>query len=148
MDRQEFIQASMLVPLLLAGTAEAAGSQAHAFDEFIDLFYRQKRVREAFGKYVAEDYIQHSLGMAQGRDAAIEVLAPMFARENFRITPVRTLRDGQLVAVILDVQVGDAVSALVIDIFRHARGKLVEHWDVKLEIPADQRAHFFDGLKS
>jgi predicted SnoaL-like aldol condensation-catalyzing enzyme len=86
--------------------------------------------------------------MAQGRAAAIEVLAPMFARKNFHIAPLRTLSDRDLAMVILDVQVGSAVRAIVIDIYRRAHGKLVEHWDLKYEIPEAQRAAYFDGMQS
>ena len=146
MNRQEFLKVSLLAPLLLADTADAEGVKPQAFDEFIDLLYRQKRVSAAFEKYAVEDYIQHSPGMAQGRKAAIEVLTPMFARENFSIRPARALHDGRLLVVLLDVRLGDAVRAMVVDIFRHAHGRLVEHWDLKLEIPVDQRAHYFDAL--
>lgn len=146
MNRSEFLGAALLAPLLMTGTPAEAGTQPQALDEFIELFYRRKRVREAFEKHVAADYIQHSAGMAQGREAAIAVLEPMFARENFRIEPVRVLRSANLLAVILDVHVGDAVRAMVVDIFRHAGGKVLEHWDLKYEIPAEQRDHYFDGM--
>lgn len=60
--------------------ARNVGRARRDFEHFCDLFYRQKRVREAFETYVAADYIQHSADMAQGRDAAIATLEPMFAR--------------------------------------------------------------------
>ncbi len=147
MNRSEFLGAALLAPLLLASARVEAASHPQALDDFIDLFYRQKRVREAFDRYVATEYIQHSAGMAQGREAAIAVLEPMFARENFLIDPVRVLRSADLMAVILDVRVGDAVRAMVVDIFRHARGKILEHWDLKLDIPAAQRENYFDGMR-
>ena len=147
MNRSEFLGAALLAPLLLANAPVEAASHSQTLDEFIDLFYRQKRVREAFEKNVAAEYIQHSAGMAQGREAAIAVLEPMFARENFRTEPVRVLRSTDLLVVILDVRVGDTVRAMVIDVFRHARGKILEHWDVKLDIPAAQRESYFDGMR-
>lgn len=133
--------------MLSADSNAGSESQVGDLDGFIELFYRQKRVREAFDRYVSEEYIQHSVGMAQGREAAMAVLEPMFARENFLIDPVRVFRNADLLAVILDVRVGDSARAMVIDIFRHAHGKVLEHWDVKLEIPAEQRDHYFDGMK-
>jgi predicted SnoaL-like aldol condensation-catalyzing enzyme len=147
MNRSEFLGAALLAPLLFADAPVEAASHAQTLDDFIDLFYRRKRVREAFERYVAAEYIQHSAGMAQGREAAVAVLEPMFARENFRIEPVRVLRSANLMAVILDVRVGDNVRAMVIDVFRHARGKILEHWDVKLDIPAAQRDSYFDGMR-
>lgn len=148
MKRSEFLRAAMLAPLALAGVATPAAPHRHEFDDFVELFYRKKKVREAFDKYVAEDYRQHSAGMAQGREAAIAVLEPMFARAAFHIEPVRVWHDADLLAVILDVRVGDSVRAMVIDLFRHAGGRLREHWDLKFEIPAEQRDHYFEGLKS
>lgn len=147
MDRAQFLKATLLAPMLLAGGAAGAAHPADGFDGFIDLFYRQKKVRKAFEDYVAEDYVQHSVGIGQGREAAIAVLEPMFGRENFLIEPVRVLREADLVIVVLDVRVGDAVRALVVDLFRHAGGKIREHWDVKLEIPEGQREHYFDGMR-
>jgi len=147
MNRSEFLGAALLAPLLLAGEPAQAAPHTQALDDFIELFYRQKRVREAFEKYVAAEYIQHSAGMAQGREAAVAVLEPMFARENFRVAPVRVLHSAGLMAVILDVRVGDAVRTMVVDIFRHAGGKVLEHWDVKFEIPAAQRDSYFDGMR-
>jgi predicted SnoaL-like aldol condensation-catalyzing enzyme len=122
-------------------------ADAHTrFEAFCDLFYRQKRVRAAFEAHVVPDYIQHSTGMAQGREAAILALEPMFARPAFQITPLRTLWDGDLSSVILHVRVGDAVEAVVVDIFRHGSGGIVEHWDVKAELDLQQRQHYFDGF--
>lgn len=116
------------------------------FEAFCNLFYRQKRVRAAFEALVVPDYLQHSAGMAQGREAAILALEPMFARPTFQITPLRTMWDGDLSSVILRVRVGDAVEAIVVDLFRHGSGGIVEHWDVKAELDLQQRQHFFDGF--
>jgi predicted SnoaL-like aldol condensation-catalyzing enzyme len=124
----------------------AAPDLHRRFDAFCELFYRQKRVRAAFESHVADDYIQHSAGMAQGREAAILALEPMFARANFTVTPVRTLWDGHLATVILDVRMGEVVRAIVVDIYRHDRERIVEHWDVKAEIDTARRDSYFDGL--
>jgi predicted SnoaL-like aldol condensation-catalyzing enzyme len=147
MERTDFLKLALAAPLLLAADPVGASTVDREFAEFCGLFYRQKRVRAAFEKHVAEDYIQHSAGMAQGRAAAIATLEPMFGRETFQITPLRTLTDRDLALVILDVKVGDAVRAMVIDIYRRAGGKLVEHWDLKYEIPEAQRAGYFGGLQ-
>lgn len=116
------------------------------FEAFCNLFYRQKRVRAAFEAHVVPHYIQHSAGMAQGREAAILALEPMFARPAFQITPLRTLWDGDLSSVILRVRVGPSVEAVVVDIFRHGDGGIVEHWDVKAELAPQQQPHYFDGF--
>jgi predicted SnoaL-like aldol condensation-catalyzing enzyme len=148
LDRKTFLMGGLLAAgLLPARQARAASRARRDFERFCDLFYRQKRVREAFETYVAPDYIQHSAGMAQGRDAAIATLEPMFSRAGFETVPVRTFWEGNLSGVILDVRVGDAVRAIVVDFFRHAGGRIVEHWDVKAELGAEQRGGYFDGLR-
>ena len=147
MDRSDFLKASLLIPLLGAGAASAA-QPADGLDDFIDLFYRKKNVRAAFEKHAVPDYIQHSAGMAQGREAAITTLEPMFARDTFHIEPVRVLRGGNLIAVILDVRVGDTVRAMVVDMYRHDHGKIREHWDVKFEIPTGQGDQYFSGFRA
>lgn len=147
-DRKTFLLQAAAATTLSGRTAGAAQSpDLHGrFDDFCDLFYRRKRVREAFEAHVAPDYIQHSSGMAQGREAAIQALEPMFGRANFSVTPTRTIWDGSLATVILDVRVGEGVRAIVIDLYRYDHGRIVEHWDVKAEIEPDQREHYFDGL--
>ena len=49
-------------------------SNREIVERFIDLFYRQGRVREAFETYVAENYIQHNPLAPDGRAAAIAAL--------------------------------------------------------------------------
>ncbi|MCC7461887.1 MAG: nuclear transport factor 2 family protein [Gammaproteobacteria bacterium] len=145
-SRQAFLRGALLALLASPAAAQPLTRSQKSFEAFCDLFYRQKRVRAAFEAHVVVDYIQHSAGMAQGREAAIAVLEPMFSRPEFRITPLRTLWDRDLSSVILDVQAGDAVRAIVVDIFRHAQGKIVEHWDVKAELAPGQRDTYFSGF--
>lgn len=147
-DRKSFLlQAAAAASAMTGPAAAAAAPDLHRrFESFCDLFYRQKRVRAAFEAHVAEDYIQHSAGMAQGREAAILALEPMFGRASFTVTPIRTLWDGNLATVILDVRVGEEVRAIVVDLYRHDQGRIVEHWDVKAEIDPARRGSYFEGL--
>lgn len=48
-------------------------------EDFARLFYTERDVRQAFEKHVAPDYIQHNPGIADGREAAIRALTPMFS---------------------------------------------------------------------
>ena len=150
-DRKTFLLQAAAAATIL-GTSDVIAAQPpelhRRFEDFCDLFYRRKRVREAFEAHVASDYLQHSAGMAQGREAAIQALEPMFGRTNFSVTPVRTIWDGNLSTVILDVRVGDDVRAIVIDLYRHDQGRIVEHWDVKSEIEPGRRERYFDGLQT
>lgn len=145
LDRKQFLSLAGILPLAAAAGAQATAPPA--LDTFCALFYRQKRVRAAFEQYVAVDYIQHSNGMAQGREAAIKVLEPMFARPEFLINPVSTITQGALSIVMLDVRVGSGIRAAVMDMFRWQDGLIREHWDLKQELTVDQAATYFDRLR-
>jgi predicted SnoaL-like aldol condensation-catalyzing enzyme len=145
LDRKQFLGLAGILPWAATGAAQA--NAPAALEHFCSLFYRQKKVRAAFERYVAVDYIQHSNGMAQGRDAAIAVLDPMFARPHFTVTPVSTITQGALSIVMLDVRVGPDIQAAVMDIFRWQDGLIQEHWDLKQELTADQATRYFDHLR-
>ena len=74
------------------------------FEAFIDLMYRQKNVGTAFDNYVAEDYVQHNPGLADGRDLARDVH--------------------------LKIVRGEHPVAAVVDFYRVEGDRVVEHWDV------------------
>jgi|SRR5271157_194621 len=103
---------------------------------FVDLFYRQKDVRQAFATFVAENYVQHNPNMPDGREAAIEHLEPMFSHPDSRFDVKRILVDGDLAAVHLHGQARkDEPGGAVVDLFRLDNGLIVEHWDVLQPLP-------------
>jgi predicted SnoaL-like aldol condensation-catalyzing enzyme len=146
LGRKQFLSLAGILPLMAAEGALAAAPSGLA--DFCTLLYRQKQVRAAFERYVAADYIQHSSGMAQGREAAIAVLEPMFARPHFTAIPVTSISQGDLSIVMLDVRVGNDIRAAVLDIFRWQSGMIQEHWDLKQELTAEQAATYFDHLRA
>ena len=116
---------------------EAHTSDRRAFFEhFVELMYRRLDVRAAFDTYVAEDYIQHNPGLADGRDAARDALATMFGDPSFDIDVVRMLVDGDLCALHLRPRRDGHAVAAVVDIFRAEGDRIVEHWDVIQPWPA------------
>jgi len=104
---------------------------------FIDLFYTQGRVREAFMTYVAPGYIQHNPIARDGRDAAIAALEPFFASQPNAIREVqRIIVDGDLAAVHVRVRQNPQDRGFaVVDILRLENGMIVEHWDVIQAVP-------------
>jgi predicted SnoaL-like aldol condensation-catalyzing enzyme len=104
---------------------------------FIDLFYGQSRVREAFMTYVAPGYIQHNPLAADGRDAAIAALEPFFASAPNTIREVqRIIVDGNLAVVHLRSRANPQDRGFAImDILRLENGMIVEHWDVIQAVP-------------
>jgi predicted SnoaL-like aldol condensation-catalyzing enzyme len=102
-------------------------------------FYRtvfiEKRVVEGFERFVAPQYIQHNPLLATGREAAVKFLAPRATRES--ITDIkRVIAEGELVVLHVHsrAKLNDRGRA-IIDIFRVADGKIVEHWDVIQPVP-------------
>jgi predicted SnoaL-like aldol condensation-catalyzing enzyme len=121
----------------LASNAALTRSNRAIVEKFVDLFYRQKNVREAFERYVVEDYIQHNPAIADGRAAAIKALEPMFSRAQAQFDIKRILVDGNLAAVHLHGRPSSSdAGGAVVDLFRLENGKIVEHWDVLQAMPA------------
>ena len=106
-------------------------------ERFIDLFYRQGRVREAFETYVHEDYIQHNPLAADGREAAIAALEPYFASNPNTIREIhRIIVDGDLAAIHIRTRQNPQDRGFaIVDILRLENGKIVEHWDVIQAVP-------------
>ena len=107
-------------------------------EDFANIFYDKKNVREAFMKYVTEDYIQHNPGLPDGREAAIEMLEPKFSSPLSTFSVKRILVDGDLAAIHLHGKMSpDHPGGAVVDIFRIKDKKIVEHWDVLQAIPTE-----------
>jgi predicted SnoaL-like aldol condensation-catalyzing enzyme len=138
---------AMAAALLAVAAPQPAPAQAahHArhlstreiVTRFINLFYTQGRVREAFMTYVAPGYIQHNPVARDGRDAAIAALEPFFASQPNAIREVqRIIVDGDLAAVHVRLRQNPQDRGFaVIDILRLENGMIVEHWDVIQAVP-------------
>ncbi len=125
---------------LLAGCAQPDDPDAHnrkLVTDFARIFYTEKDVKRAFETYVVPDYVQHNPGIADGRDAAVKALAPMFSAPGAKFESKRILVDGDMAVIHLFGQ-GDPKTpgAAVADIYRIKDGKIVEHWDILQPMPA------------
>lgn len=79
--------------------------------------------------HVAEDYIQHNPQVPDGRDGLIGFVQSLATLEGgAEISPVRVLRDGNLVAVHSEARFGPD-HFVVFDVFRFQDGMAVQHWD-------------------
>jgi predicted SnoaL-like aldol condensation-catalyzing enzyme len=106
---------------------------------FARLFYLERDVRRAFETFVAPGYIQHNPGIADGRDAAIAALTPMFSDPDFHADLKRVLADGDYGVIHLRGYRGDQRGGAVVDLYRVDGGRIVEHWDVIQPIPETAR---------
>jgi predicted SnoaL-like aldol condensation-catalyzing enzyme len=138
----------VVLTALLTGCASSDRSQAEASRMTVSTaankkivvdFYRtvfiEKRVIEGFERFVAPGYVQHNPLLPTGREAAVKFLTSRSTRES--ITDIkRVVAEGDL--VVLHVHSRNNLAdrgRAVIDIFRVADGKIVEHWDVIQPVP-------------
>ncbi len=125
----------LLLISVLIGAAPKPDNRAIIID-FARLFYTERDVKRAFETYVSPDYIQHNPGIADGRDAAVAKLAPMFADRVKSFSILRILVDGDMAVIHLRVRpTPDARGASVFDMYRLKGGKIVEHWDAIQPVP-------------
>ncbi len=107
--------------------------------EFIELFYEQRKVREAFETWVHPDYIQHKPTLPDGREPVIDFLEGLLERFPDRIFTIhRVIASDDLVAVHYHSQANpDDLGFAVVDIFRVEDCRMVEHWDVVQPVPEE-----------
>ena len=109
-----------------------------AFERFVEIFYTQKRVREAFDFLVAGTYRQHNPTIPDGPEAAVRMLTPKFdGSPDSRFEVQRILVDGDLALVHVRASGPGRPDAAVADIYRFENGRIVEHWDVLQPVPED-----------
>jgi predicted SnoaL-like aldol condensation-catalyzing enzyme len=105
-------------------------------EDFVDLFYRRRDVREAFARHVAPDYIQHNPNIPDGRDAAVAALQPKFSAAGFSAEVKLIVVDGDHAAVHVHARAAPGErGGAVADLYRLANGRIVEHWDVLQPVP-------------
>ena len=89
----------------------------------------------------AENYIQHSPHVQDGRDAVLEVFARRY--ENHPDTSIsikRTASEGDLVWIHLHIKRNDEdLGRAVMHIFRMEDGKFAEHWGVVQAVPENPK---------
>ena len=105
--------------------------------KFMNEFYVEKRVREAFETWVEPGYIQHNPMAQTGRDAAIAFLEPFFkSHPDISYSIKRIIADGNLVAVHSHAVFTPGERGLaIVDILRVDHCKIAEHWDVAQPVP-------------
>lgn len=105
---------------------------------FYDSFFNRHETAEA-AKVVADDYIQHNPEVPDGKEPFVSYFTGYFAENPAsRARIVRSSTDGDLVWLHVHATNGaDDLGQAVLDIFRVKDGKIVEHWDVIQNVPAE-----------
>jgi predicted SnoaL-like aldol condensation-catalyzing enzyme len=138
--------AAALLSLLFSLNAWASPAEACSepneimVAEYYDLAINQKDFAAA-SKYMGEVYIQHNPAAADGPEGLEQFIG--YLRENlpdYHSEIKRCFSDGDFVILhVHNKPTPDSVGKAIVDIFRLEDGKVVEHWDVIQEIPADPK---------
>ena len=125
-----------LAPAAYAADAQQMEANKKAVVEFYDLAINKKDF-EAASKFLGPRYVQHNPRAADGPEGLKAFLA--FLREKFpdyHSEIKRAFADGDYVILhVHNVPTPGSRGNAIIDIFRLENGKVVEHWDVRQEIP-------------
>jgi predicted SnoaL-like aldol condensation-catalyzing enzyme len=125
-----------LAPAAFAADAQQMEANKKTVLEFYDLAINKKDF-DAASKFIGPRYVQHNPRAADGPEGLKAFLA--FLREKFpdyHSEIKRVFADGDYVIVhVHNVPTPGSRGAAIIDIFKLENGKVVEHWDVRQEIP-------------
>lgn len=120
-----------------AQTPQQLEANKRIAQEFYDAAINRKDF-EAAAQYLGNQYKQHNPTAADGAEGLkgfIEFLKARFPNQRGEIK--RVLAEGDLVMLHVHSTRGDGTPGrAIVDIFRLENGKVVEHWDVIQDIPA------------
>ena len=87
--------------------------------------------------YLSDDYIQHNPSVRSGGQAFLEFARGLRTRNpDSKAVIKRVIAENDLVVLhILSKPKPDGPEMAIVDIFRVENGKVIEHWDVKQEVP-------------
>jgi len=125
-----------LAPAAYAADAAQMEENKKVVVQFYEAAINQKNF-EAASKFIGSRYTQHNPKAADGPEGLKAFLA--FLREKFpdyHSDIKRIFADGDYVILhVHNVPVPGSRGNAIIDIFKLESGKIVEHWDVRQEIP-------------
>ena len=106
--------------------------------DFYELAFNQHKPTEAAKRYIGDRYVQHNPHVPNGAEAFYGYFEGFFKdHPKSRVEIKRVLADGDLVVLHLHSIADESDRGrAIVDIFRVEGSKIVEHWDVIQDIPA------------
>jgi len=127
--------------LTFAGPTLAADAQQMEANKKIVVDFYEKAINQkdfdAAAKYFGPRYVQHNPRAADGPDGLKAFIGFLKAKfPNYKSTIKKVFADGDYVILhVHNVATPGSRGAAIVDIFKLENGKIVEHWDVRQEIP-------------
>ena len=125
------------------GAAAPAGPDLEANKQIAVAFYDaaiNQKDYEAASQYLGDRYIQHNPTAGDGGEALkgfIDFLKAKYPNQHGEIK--RVIAEGDLVALHVHSTRDNSPDRAIIDVFRIENGKVVEHWDVIQDVPAESK---------
>jgi len=124
----------------LSGPATNRDASLATVSAYTAMAQDPRKAAEAVERYFADDFVQHSPDVAQGKAALVAYErnhADARVAEKRKLAIARTLADGNLVLTHSRVTTNaDPRGVARVDLYRVQAGKIAEHWEVVQPIPA------------
>jgi predicted SnoaL-like aldol condensation-catalyzing enzyme len=103
--------------------------------DFFTKAFVEKKVEEAFNKYVGDPYIQHDPDFPD-KKSTIEFLLQIFSNPKIEVGIKRVIAEDDMVVIHVHSKDSPEDAGLaIVEIFRVNNGKIVEHWSAKQPVP-------------